>query len=440
MTIGHQKSPAAPPPFLRNSKGPAPLSPRRGEPGDKSFATGANSIGNEMPPFVKTAKGWTQFCALALNIDSPTDSPPFDAIDQLVMNFINQAMETHGAIGGIWKDRLYLCALPDVDIHSATQVAEAFASQLATQRPETVSIGIAPYPLLTYDRQHTWNNTCKALDHGAFLGPGSIVPLDAVSLNISGDRLYHLGEIDSAIAEYSTALELDPNNTNVRNSLGVCFAELDDRAAAESEFKLVTEIDPAEPMAWYNLGMLSRMNDQDEVALAYLENAFATRCDLYEISYQIGRLLSEQCRWKEALEFAEQAAELNREHWASHSLMGLCLAALDRIPEAINAYTKSVRRNPNNPWDLSALGCLYDAKDENPDVCRTFLEQSVALAPQNGLFHNRLGKWHEKHQQFEEAMAAYRQASAWGHDATRQIESIQDVLQVDTDPVSFGTG
>ncbi len=278
------------------------------------------------------------------------------------------------------------------------------------------------------------------MDHGVFLGPGSIVALDAVSLNINGDRLYHMGEIDGAIAEYSAALELDPNNTNVRNSIGVCFAELDDTAAAESEFNLVTEIDPAEPMAWYNLGMLSRLSGRDEAALAYFEKAYTIKSDFYEIPFQIGRLLSEQCRWEEALDFAKQASELSQGHWSTHSLTGLCLAALDRIPEAICAYTKSVQRNPNNPWDLSALGCLYDAKDENPDICRTFLEQSIALAPQNGLFHSRLGQWHEKHQQFDEAMAAYRQASAWGHDSTRQMESIQTACQSDRESASFETG
>ncbi len=424
MTSGHQKPPIADHPFLRHSKGHESPSPLGGDIGDDRLSSNASSNGDVMATLTETTETWDRFCAIVLNIDAPAAAPPTDALDQLVMNFVAGVKETHGAVGGYLRDRLYLCALPDVDMPDVAKLSETFISRLAAQRPETISIGIAPYPLLAYDKRNTWNNACKALDHGAFLGPGSIVTLDAVSLNISGDRFYHMGALDNAIAEYSAALELDPNNTNVRNSIGVCFAELDDTTAAESEFNLVTEIDPSEPMAWYNLGMLSRLNGKDEAALAYFEKAYTLKSDFYEIPFQIGRILSEQCRWEEALDFAEQASELSRGHWSTHSLTGLCLAALDRITEAIYAYTKSVQRNPNNPWDLSALGCLYDAEDENPDICRTFLEQSIALAPQNGLFHNRLGQWHEKHQQFEEALAAYRQANEWGHDSTRQMASM----------------
>ncbi len=424
MTFGHQKPPFTNHPFLRHSQDPESRDILGGDLGDESLVTEAGFSGDLTLTLAKTTETWDRFCTLAFHIDAPAVSPPPDAIDKLVVNFLARAKGAHGAIGGYWKDSLYLCALPDVDMPVAVRFAEALVSQLADQRPETLSIGIAPHPLLAYDKRHAWTNACKALDHAAFIGPGSIVTLDSVSLNISGDRLYRMGEMESAIAEYSAALELDPNNTNVRNSIGVCFAELKDTAAAESEFNLVTEIDPYEPMAWYNMGMLNRINGQDEAALAYLKKAYAINSDFYEIPFQIGRLLSEQSRWNEALEFAERASELSQGHWSIHSLKGLCLAALGRIPEAIGAYTKSVQRNPNNPWDLSALGCLYDAKDENPEICKTFLEQSIALAPQNGLFHNRLGRWHEKHRQFEEAMDAYRIASARGHDSSRQIESM----------------
>ncbi len=426
MTFGQQKLPSAAPPFLRYSRGPE-VCPSLG----KGLAADAATDSDPLEALNETVERWDRFCALALNIDSPAPSPPSEKMDRLVMNFITRAKKAHGAIGTYWKERLYLCAMPDVDVTTAVKSAKAFARQLAAQRPETVSIGIASYPLLAYEKRYTWNNACKALDHGAFLGRGSIVHVDAVSLNISGDRHYHLGEMDGAIAEYSAALELDPNNTNVRNSLGVCFAELNDMTAAESEFKLVSEIDPSEPMAWYNMGMLKRLDGRDAAALACYEKAYAIQKDLYEIPFQIGRLLSEQCRWEEALGFAEKAIDLSRGHWSTYSLLGLCLAALNRIPEAICAYTQSVKRNPNNPWDLSALGCLYDAKNENPDICRTFLEQSIALAPQNGLFHNRLGQYHEKHRQFEEAVAAYRQASAWGHDSSRQLASLQNACPAD---------
>lgn len=440
MTFGNQKLPNTDHPFLRSCPDPGSHSMLADDKDRLALTTEGTPNSRVTKAIFEGMEDHMRFCALALIIDPPAVSPPSESLHQLMLDFINDAKNRYGAMGGYWKDRLYLCALPDIELPAANKLAEELVARLAVQRPETVSIGIAPFPMLTYDRRHTWNNACKALDHAAFLGPGSIVTVDAVSLNISGDRHYHLGELDNAVAEYSAALELDPNNTNVRNSLGVCFADQDDAAAAETEFRIVTEINPAEPMAWYNLGMLSRMEGRDQTSLEYFERAYALKGDHYEIPYQIGRLLSEQSRWKEALEYAEKAAALSQGHWPVHSLMGLCLAALDRVPEAIEAYTCSVKSNPNNAWDLSALGCLYDARDENPEICRTFLEQSVALAPDNGLFHSRLGQWHHKHKQYEEAMAAYRQASAWGHDSTLQMESLEAVWQNESDRNSRRAG
>ena len=165
-----------------------------------------------------------------------------------------------------------------------------------------------------------------------------------------------------------------------------------------------------------------------------------TNHGFFEIPFQIGKILSQQCRWEDALHFAEKALVLNQGHGAVYALKGLCLAAMEKRPEAIAAYTQSVKINPNNADALSALGCLYDAQNENPDICRSFLEQSVALAPNNGLYHHRLGRWHQKHQQFEEAKAAYRQAIAWGHDDAGQMAVVEKELKTETMPTKLRTG
>ena len=48
---------------------------------------------------------------------------------------------------------------------------------------------------------------------------------DDTSLNISGDRLFDQGKIVAALSEYRKGLRLNPENNNLRNSLGVCFGE-----------------------------------------------------------------------------------------------------------------------------------------------------------------------------------------------------------------------
>ncbi len=92
------------------------------------------------------------------------------------------------------------------------------------------------------------------MTHAAVVGPGSMVVLDAVSLNISGDQLYQAGNLQGAVEEYRKALQLDPSNVNVHNSLGVCYGMMERYDAAEAEFDAALLLKPDEVMALYQSG------------------------------------------------------------------------------------------------------------------------------------------------------------------------------------------
>jgi len=109
-------------------------------------------------------------------------------------------------------------------------------------------------------------------------------------------------------------------------------------------------------------------------------------------------------------------------------LLGRCRASLGQTHPAIAAYQRAVKINPYDAAALSALGSLYDVKGENPEICVTFCRQSVALAPDNGLFRLRLARLYHKHNQLERALAEYESATALGCDASHQIADIQEQL------------
>lgn len=438
MTFGNREFPSFQHPFLRQATGPKPAQPLTRSRSEPRSAMDGPASDEKLPDtdaihaVRHELEKWNRYCALAIHIDNANPHKVSQSLDKLLMQFIGSAQMTHGAVSCRWKERLYFCALPDVDMTAACQFSKELQATVALQRPETISIGIAPYPLLDYTKRQNWANAYKALEHAALIGPGSIVGLDAVTLNISGDQYYQAGEMDKAVSEYSAALALDPGEANVRNSLGVCFAEMNDTTAAWEAFEIVTDIDPKEPMAHYNKGMLCLIENRVESALRHFRESYGLKNDYYEIPFQIAGILCEQCRWEEALAYLEKAVALRRDHGGVHCLTGLCLAAMDKIPESIKAYTCAVKINPNNAEALSALGCLYDMQNENADISRTFLEQSVALAPENGLFHHRLGRWHQKRKQYDQAVASYQKANQWGHDSTRQIAQIQTQMQKET--------
>ncbi|MFZ1985462.1 MAG: tetratricopeptide repeat protein, partial [Desulfatitalea sp.] len=242
------------------------------------------------PEITSRLQDWPRFTALAVRIDLPAEATENSAVHAALAGFLDTIAKESGGVCFPWDSALYGCAFPEMDKEAAESMAQRIQTDLAQSRVETVSIGISGFPLLDGDPADALGNACKALDHAAFFGPGRIVALDAVSLNISGDHLYQTGHLDAAIEEYRAALRLDPANANVHNSLGVCLAQKEDHGGARAAFETAQRLDPNEAMAVYNQGVLCLLDEKPAEALAWFRQAYAVDPRTFEIPFQIGKL------------------------------------------------------------------------------------------------------------------------------------------------------
>jgi tetratricopeptide (TPR) repeat protein len=313
---------------------------------------------------------------------------------------------------------------------SPEELAQKIKNSLTKSTDKTVSIGIASYPTINYDRGQILDNAGKAADHALFFGPDSIVSFDAVSLNISGDNLYQNGDIDGAIAEFETALLLDPSDVNIRNSLGVCYGVLGEHGKALKEFKAALKLDPDEVMAIYNIGLVNMLSGKNSEALKYFLDADNKKEeDIFEVAFQIGRVYLDMGKSEMAKEFLEKAVELNPKSWSALHSLGECCAALNMTDKAISAYKKAIRQNPNDAESLSALGYLFDLLGENPEITTIFCQQSIDIAPENGLYRYRLGSLYLKRNQLEDALIQFQKAHDLGYDAKKMIKKIKKLIK-----------
>lgn len=104
---------------------------------------------------------------------------------------------------------------------------------------------------------------------------------------------YKNGKIDDAIATWTKAAELAPDNVDVRNYLGKALLEKKDYAKAEEQFKKVLEVDGNMATAYYNLAVTEEYLGQPQAALAnykkYIElNPMAPKLD--EVKQRISTL------------------------------------------------------------------------------------------------------------------------------------------------------
>lgn len=410
---------------------------------ERKMAVGVNEVLQSVFPDMLVGMGFidhalqrldsvAQFTALAIGVDQTRQvqekySNP-GALDEHVevAGILETVCREKNGLWGVLEPGLFGSIFPEIKGSEGLEIARDIQNRLTEKTEQTVTIGIASYPISTFKKSDMIANSRKALDHAAFFGPGSAVVFDGVSLNISGDKLYENGDLQGAIDEFNRALLIDPSNVNVHNSLGVCYGLQGEYESAIKEFKAVASIDPGEYMAMFNLGLVHTLSKQPERALEFFLNADKINGEVYEVAFQSGKLYFESGDLDKAKLFLERAAKLDPDSAAVHRYLGDCYAAGNLTQDAIAAYKKAIRHNPHDAASMSALGCLFDDQGENPEITLMFCRESVGLSPENGLFRYRLGRLYFKQNRFDDALKEYKKAEQFGYDAARDIQEIKN--------------
>jgi len=375
-----------------------------------------------------------RFSAVVIRLDqngreqAASDDPAHEDGLLDVAQILDEVCREQNGIWGTLESGLLAGFFPDKNGPQTMDLTRRIQTGLKEKTQKTITAGVAEYPTITYQKSEILQNAAKALDHATFFGPDSAVAFDGISLNISGDKLYEKGEIQGAVAELKTALELDPANVNVHNSLGVCFGILGDYEPAIAAFKAAIALEPEEYMALYNLGLIFSLTDKRDQALELFLKADKINGDAYEVAFQTGKLYLDLGDLEKARLYLERAADLAPEAGAVYRYLGDCRAAANMPQEAIAAYRKAIKLNPRDAASLSALGCLFEAQGENSEITLMFCRESVELAPDNALFRHRLGRLYSNQNRLDQALSEFEQACKLGYDAADDIKAIEKRL------------
>lgn len=315
---------------------------------------------------------------------------------------------------GPYDRNCFFVCLPDFGPKNGYEKC-ADLSKMLSKNGITITIGIAMFPMTDYTRQDTFYNAKKALVHAGFFDPGAITMFDSVSLNISGDNYYDADDLDNAIHEFKKAIELDNTNANAMNSLGECYGRLQNFEKAEEMFNKAIAINSRDYIARYNLGLLKLFQNKREEALGLFLQAYNSQGDMFELTFQIGKLYLEREEFAKAHEFLAKAAE-QMPH-SSYVLRHLAdaLHGVGKLDEAIKTYKKVLSQNPNDPHCLAALADIFHAKGENPEIPLMFYKESIKLAPEQGSLRYKLGKFYMSQDMTDEAIKEFNKARVLGY-------------------------
>ena len=314
--------------------------------------------------------------------------------------------------------------LPGADAASAQERGNALRARVKSELSTTVQIGISIHPCPGFAKSEMLDNARKALIHTGFFGSNTQTSFDAVSLNISGDRLYERGKLKEAVEEFRRALTLDPNNINVTNSLGVCYAQMGQFQEAVNEFARLTSLKPSDYMGQYNLACALLSLGREKEA----EQAFTRACELEPKRaapyFQLAKLCKKQHRLQEALNYLGQTVGLKPQWAKAWRLFGECFLEQGKDVEATKGFKKALKIYGNDAAALSGLAILYGRVESNLEIALSLARRSVELEPHSVLFCRRLAELLWQNRELEEALAQCQRAGAMapGDEEVRQLQ------------------
>jgi protein O-GlcNAc transferase len=162
-----------------------------------------------------------------------------------------------------------------------------------------------------------------------------------------GAALLSAGKYIDAAECYEKILEMDQNNADAHNNLGIAYFETGFRDDAIDEFKVATKLAPDHAEAWKNLGKAIRDTggNPDQAARCF-RKSLSIVPDFDDAWMLLGTTLLDRGRCDEAVKCFKKTLELNPEHCDAHSNL---LFALNYIPN----FSQSEMFAESQKWNMT---------------------------------------------------------------------------------------
>ena len=278
----------------------------------------------------------------------------------------------------------------------AFHLLSLFKNSLSEKFDAKVRIGASHYPYHNFLKSKIFDNAIKAFDHAGFFGLDALVYFDANSLNISGDRYYELELYEMATKEYKKGIEIEPDNTNLINSLGVCYAINNKLGKAKNEFEKAMKRSKTDLIVIYNLSLVYIFHKDIDTAIKLLKNAHKKSDKFFEIELLLGRLLFKKGRFKNAFLFLENASKLNSGSSIAFKLKGEVFLKQKNAYKAKHEFDSAIKINPYDAVSLSGYARALEMQDKNLKIALSFAKHSLILEPDNELFKQRIERIQKK--------------------------------------------
>jgi choline-sulfatase len=193
-----------------------------------------------------------------------------------------------------------------------------------------------------------------------------------------------LGETELKAANWKAAqdalersLKLNPDFDQAMTALARAFHQQGQDVQALQWVQKAIEANPKNLRAWYQKGWISVKADPDGAMVAF-EKALEIQPGFAMAHRDLGMILLQKGRYKEAATHLEQATELGLAHAKLYNFLGIAYSRTGRYQDAIKVYTKALDKEPDFAEAHLNLSYVYE-KLNRPQSARLQYQTACKL-------------------------------------------------------------
>jgi predicted O-linked N-acetylglucosamine transferase (SPINDLY family) len=193
-------------------------------------------------------------------------------------------------------------------------------------------------------------------------------------------RLHQSGHIREALDLYNAVLPWQKNNAQLLYLLGTANLQLGQKARGMAFIQSSLAINPGNPLAHYNVGLVLQELRRPDEALASYDKALALKPDYANAYSNRGLVLQDIKRLDEALASYDKALAIKPDYADAYSNRGNVLQELMRLDEALASYDKALAIKPDYAGAYFNRGIVLQ-KLKRLDEALASYDKALAIKP-----------------------------------------------------------
>jgi tetratricopeptide (TPR) repeat protein len=223
--------------------------------------------------------------------------------------------------------------------------------------------------------------------------------------------LHHvpMDDDEAAIAAYTRAIELDPEDATAFNNRGNAYYDSGDYARAIADYDRAIDIDPQHEKAYYNRGNAYRDKGDYDVAIADYTQAIDIDPQ-YEKAYNNrGIAYSDKGDYDAAIADYTQAIDIDPQHEKAYYNRGNAYRDKGNYDTAIGDYNKAIEIDPQYEEAYVNRGIAYKNKGDY-DTAIADYTQAIDIDPQDEVAYYSRGNAYRHKGDYDTAIGDYNKA------------------------------